>query len=91
MADESDSTKFIWFIAGASIGAAIALLYAPSSGRELRRRIGEKTQEGGAALAERGKDLVERGKELYDRGRKLADEAADLYDRGRRLAEGPSS
>ena len=36
MAQESGD-KVVWFLAGAAIGAAIALLYAPASGEETRR------------------------------------------------------
>jgi len=32
-------TSFVAFLAGALVGAAIALLYAPSSGEELRTQI----------------------------------------------------
>ena len=44
MAHESDNTsKLVWFFAGAAIGATIALLYAPASGEEMRRKSLEKT------------------------------------------------
>jgi gas vesicle protein len=89
MADSSDNTsKLIWFFAGAAIGASIALLYAPTTGEELRRRIGEKTDEGRQALAEGGKDIVDRGRDLYERGRRIAEDAADMFDKGRKLASG---
>ena len=88
MADEADGSKVIWFLAGAAIGAAVALLYAPMSGVETRRKIAAKTEEGRSALAESGKDMYEKGKEMYERGRKLADEAAEMFERGRKLVEG---
>ena len=87
MADESGGDRIIWFVAGAAIGASIALLYAPASGAQTRRRIVKKTQQGKDALADSGKDMLERGRELYERGRKLADEAADMFERGRKLVE----
>ena len=34
------------FILGAVSGAAVALLYAPASGRETREYLGEKAREG---------------------------------------------
>lgn len=86
MAQESNE-KFIWFIAGAAVGAAVALLYAPASGMTTRKYIGDKTREGGHAIAETSKDMYERGREIYERGRKLADEAADMLDRGRNIVE----
>ena len=88
MADEDNGGKLIWFIAGAAVGAAIAILYAPATGQEMRRKIAEKTDQGRQALTDQGRDLYERGKDMYDRGRKLADEAAEMFERGRKLVEG---
>ena len=88
MADEDNGARIIWFLAGAAVGAAIALLYAPASGSETRRLLAEKTDQGRQALADQGRELYERGKEMYDRGKKLADEAADMFERGRKLVEG---
>lgn len=88
MAEDQDSTgKLIWFIAGAAVGAAIALLYAPARGEETRKYIGQKTREGSQAIAESSKDMYERGRELYERGRKMADDAAELLERGRSIVE----
>jgi gas vesicle protein len=91
MADESNGTFMVWLLAGAAIGATIALLYAPTSGKETRRRIKKKTAEGRSVLAESGKDVLERGREMYERGRQLADEAAELFERGRKLVESTAS
>ena len=89
MADQSDGAgKLVWFIAGAAIGAAIALLYAPASGAETRRKLVKRTEEGRSAIVDSSKDIYERGKDLYDKGKKIADEAAELFDRGRRLVQG---
>jgi gas vesicle protein len=87
MDDESNGGNFIWFIAGAAVGAAIAILYAPAAGHETRRKIAEKTDQGRQVLADQGRDLYERGKEMFERGRKLADEAAEMFERGRKLVE----
>ena len=84
---EDDSTKAIWFLTGAAIGAAIALLYAPQSGEETRRLIKRKAGEGSEQLTAQGRDLVDRGRELYDKGRSMADEAAEMFERGRRMVQ----
>ena len=86
MADESNG-KLMWFLAGAAVGAAIALLYAPQSGTDTRRMIGRKARESGEALADTGKDVLDRGRELYEKGRKIADDAAEMFERGRKLVE----
>jgi gas vesicle protein len=83
-----DNGKFVWFVAGAAIGATVALLYAPQAGKETRRIIKRKTREGREALSESGKEWVDKGRELYEKGLRVADEAADLIERGRKLVEG---
>lgn len=87
MADE-DGGRMSWFVVGAAIGAAVALLYAPKPGRETRDLLSRKTDEGREALASTSTDLLDRGKDLYDRGRAIADDAADLFERGRKLVRG---
>lgn len=87
MAEEGTGNKVVWFVAGIAIGATIALLYAPASGEETRRKIRRKTEEGRAALADSGKEMLDRGKEMYAKGRKLADDAAEMFERGRKIVE----
>jgi gas vesicle protein len=89
MHEESDfSENLIWFVAGAALGASIALLYAPASGRTTRRYLGDKTRQGKQVLTEASRDVADRGRELYEKGRKVADEAAELFEKGRQLMEG---
>ena len=86
--EESDNTsKFVWFIAGAAIGAAIALLYAPASGVETRRKIKKTAGERRDALIDTGKEFLDRGRDLYEKGKKIADEAADVFERGREVVQ----
>jgi gas vesicle protein len=87
MADEDYGSKVVWFVAGIAIGSTIALLYAPASGEETRRKITKKTAQGRDALADSGREMLERGKEMYERGRKLADDAAEMFERGRKIVE----
>ena len=88
MAHEDSSNSIVWFVAGAAVGAAIALLFAPQSGKETRKLIAKKADEGRDALAEQGRAAMDRTKELYEKGRKVADDAAEMFERGRKLAEG---
>jgi gas vesicle protein len=88
MAKDNSSSGFVWFLAGAAVGAAVALLYAPKAGRETRKYISKTTEKSKDAITESGKELVDRGKDLYDRGRALADDAADLFERGRKMVKG---
>jgi gas vesicle protein len=88
MAKDDSGSGIVWFLAGAVTGAAVALLYAPKTGRDTRKYISKNAEKSKDALTDSGKELVDRGKELYDRGRALADEAADLFERGRKLVKG---
>lgn len=83
-----DNGKLVWFVGGVAIGATIALLYAPQSGRETRRVIKKRTREGRESLVETSRDLVDKGRDLYEKGLRVADEAAEMIERGRRLVEG---
>jgi gas vesicle protein len=64
------------FILGAVSGAAVALLYAPASGRETREYLGEKARES----KERANEAAERGREIIKQGRETLTTA---IDRGR--------
>jgi gas vesicle protein len=88
MAKDDGTPGILWFLAGAALGATVALLYAPNTGKATRKYISKTTEKGKDAISEQGKELVDRGKELYDRGKALADEAADLFERGRKLVKG---
>ena len=86
MTNEGNSTGsvLIAFALGALAGAAVALLYAPASGEETRRRLAEKAREGrdrAEQLAREGREFinrqrdnlstaVEQGREAFDRARK---------------------
>ena len=77
-----------WFLAGAVIGAAVAILYAPKAGRDTREAISKTARESRDAVNETTREVVERGREIYERGRTLIEDAADLFERGRKLVRG---
>ena len=64
------------FIAGAVAGAAVALLYAPATGRDTREFLGEQAREGrerAAGAAQKGRQIINQGRETLataiERGR----------------------
>ena len=70
------------FILGAVSGAAVALMYAPATGKETRDFLGEKAREGrerAAEATERGRQAVVQGKETLanaiERGREAYQQA----------------
>jgi len=86
--DEKSYGRLAWFITGALIGATVAILYAPKSGKDTRKYISGVTQQGRDAVTDTSKDIVDAGKEMFERGRKLVEDAADLFDRGKKLVKG---
>ena len=62
----SSGSVLLAFAVGALAGAAVALLYAPASGDETRRKLAQKAREGKDNLA----SAVERGREAYEQVRK---------------------
>jgi gas vesicle protein len=85
---EDGSNRIAWFLTGAVIGLTAAFLYAPHSGKETRRFITDKTQQGKQAVTDSTKEIFDASRDIFDRGRKLVEDAADLFDRGRRLMRG---
>lgn len=82
MSDNGSSagTVLVSFMLGAIAGAAVALLYAPSSGEETRRRLSEKAREG----RERAEQLAREGREFLSRQR---DELSAAIEHGREVFE----
>jgi gas vesicle protein len=85
---QDGSGTMAWFLTGAIIGATVAILFAPKSGKETRQFITEKTQAGREAVVETSQDIVDASRDMFERGRKLVEDAADLFERGRKLVKG---
>jgi gas vesicle protein len=64
------------FLLGAVSGAAVALLYAPATGRETREYLSERAREG----RDRANVMAEKGRQILNEGR---DTIASAIDRGR--------
>lgn len=80
--DSGAGNVLLAFILGAVSGAAIALLYAPKSGRETREYLGDKASEARARAAEaasRGRDAITQGRDTIttaiERGREAYQQA----------------
>ena len=92
MADNSNSgSLLLGFALGAIVGAAVALLYAPASGEETRRRLvrrARETQDRAEDMARQGREFVERQRdnlsEVVERGREIFEEGREAYRQTRR-------
>jgi len=68
------------FLLGALSGAALAILFAPRSGRETRDLLGEKLRE----TADRSRRL---GEQALEKGREAAEDASGYVERQRDALE----
>ena len=88
MAKDNSGTLMVAFVFGALTGAAVALLFAPTTGEETRELIGQKAREGkdkARAAIDQGRDYyqsqrenlstaVERGREAFQQARERGDQ-----------------
>lgn len=82
MSENNGSTNILFFLAGAAVGAAVALLYAPQSGRKTREYISNKAEEGKDYLVDRSKELRNQAGEYVEKGKDLVSEQ---LERGKEL------
>src|SRR5258706_5248430 len=88
---DDDVRSLVWFLAGMGVGATVALMFAPQSGKETRRMISKAADRGrdyledqGRAVRDSARDL---GSEIRDRATDIRDRSRDIYERGRDLAK----
>src|SRR5437868_1222252 len=83
--DADVGARLTYFAIGATIGAVVALLFAPKSGRELRQDVADATRKGVDRARETGSQLSARAGEYYEtastRAGELASSARDAVSR----------
>ena len=85
---DAGAGRLAWFVTGALIGASVAILYAPKSGKETRKIIADRAQQGREAVESASENIADTSREMFEKGRKLVEDAADLFERGRKLVRG---
>jgi gas vesicle protein len=65
----SASTVLVSFLAGAALGAGLALLYAPKSGREVRDQIGDLADDAVDKIKEYAKEAQDKIKATLEEGK----------------------
>jgi gas vesicle protein len=68
-ADQSGASFALGIMAGAVIGAGVALLFAPKTGTEMRHQLGEQYRGLAERVGETTKGLRESAEHLKERGR----------------------
>jgi gas vesicle protein len=84
MSEENGGSKVGAFLFGLGIGAIVALLFAPRSGKETRDMIVEKAEEGRdfvktktEEIRKQAEDAVEKGKDLVSKQKELLSAALE--------------
>lgn len=83
MKDSNAGSNLVFFLLGASVGAAVALLYAPQEGEATRRFLGEKATDVKDKASELGQTVASATREKWDMA---ADKTRDLLHRGKDAA-----
>jgi len=78
MSDNTGSKMFFSFLTGAAIGAGLAFLFAPQSGKETRKQIKDFSEKLGGEV----RDEVEK---LGEKAKTFVDEAKDTFSRKSRI------
>ena len=88
MSDRRTGDRAAFFLLGAVIGAAAALLMAPAPGAHTRKRLRRHGEEVGDYLIDAGKELVDKCEDLYERSGEVVEDAAhELSGKYRALHE----
>ena len=78
MSEETGSAeKALFFVLGAFIGAATALLLAPRSGEETRKLIAAKARESADLMASRSRSVADKTTAYIDKGKEILQQQRD--------------
>ena len=78
--EASMGTQLTCFAIGATVGAVVALLFAPKSGRELRQDVADATRKGVDRARETGSQLSARAGELAQSARDAVSRRGELVN-----------
>ena len=88
MSDTKAGDRATFFLLGAAVGVATALLVAPASGARTRRKLRRQGEEVADYLIDAGKELVDRCEDLYERSGDVVEDAThELSGKYRALRE----
>jgi gas vesicle protein len=66
MSDNTGSKMFFSFLTGAAVGAGLALLFAPQSGKETRKQIKDFSEKLGSEVKDGVERISEKAKSFID-------------------------
>ena len=68
---------FAFFLVGAAVGAGIALLATPQSGKQTRRMLRRQYEDAAEAIAEKAGTIRERGSEIVEEAKERVAEVRE--------------
>ena len=84
MSENNGASKLGFFLAGLGIGAILAMLFTPKSGKETRDYLAQRAEEGRdyvkaktAELRKQAEETVEKGKDLVTKQKELLSAALE--------------
>ncbi len=78
MSEDNGGSQVGFFLAGLGIGAVVALLLAPRSGKETRDIIVQKAEEGRDFVMNKSEEIRKQAEEAVDKGKDLVNKQKDL-------------
>ena len=90
MSEDNGGSQLGFFLAGLGIGAVVALLFAPRSGKETRDLIVQKAEEGRDFVKTKTEEIRKQAEDLVDQGKDLVSKQkarlADVLESGKQAA-----
>jgi gas vesicle protein len=78
MSEENGGSSIGFFLAGLGIGAVVALLFAPRSGKETRDMIVQKAEEGRDFVITKSEEIRKQAEDAVEKGRDLVTKQKEL-------------
>jgi gas vesicle protein len=77
MSENNGGSNVAFFLAGMGIGAVLALLFAPKSGKETREYIAQRAEESKDYMAAKGKELRKQAEEAVEKAKDVVAKQKD--------------
>jgi gas vesicle protein len=78
MSENNGASKLGFFLAGLGIGAILAILFAPKSGKETRDYLAHRAEEGRDYVKAKTEELRKQAEETVDKGKDLVAKQKEL-------------
>jgi gas vesicle protein len=78
MSEDNGGSKVGFFLAGLGMGAVIALLFAPRSGKETRDFIVQRAEEGRDFVKAKSEEIRKQAEDAVEKGKDLVNKQKDL-------------